>query len=444
MRFVVLLVFFVAQISTAVVWITYASWSQEAAVYYGVSIDAINGLSVVFMAAYLPGTVLSAWVYNKFSLRSGLILATFVNSVGAWIRVAPTFGAVMLGQVLCALVQPFFTNAPAKIASRWFPVSSRGLATAVGAMANPVGIGIGQVLPSVFVSTVNNTLVPTSPAQVLGASDLAICEAGIATAAFVLVLALLRNRPPTPPSASQEGVADEADKAEPFGAVAARTWRFVVDCFSSRDFAILFLVFGAGLGIFNAISTLVQQMTSPACSTSDDASLYGGVLLGVGVCSAIAVGVALDRTHNYRLGLRVGFGGGAVLLLILTLVIQPGNMNVIAAFFALLGLVVIPMLPCSFEAAVEATYPVPEDISNGLLMMAGNYAGIALIYIMSAFLNSVDWCAQSASGGFLYPGSSIVVVVVMALAASLIFLFRGELKRFNVEGGKPLIAEGQQ
>ena len=46
---------------------------------------------------------------------------------------------------MCALAQPFFTNAPAKLATEWFSVEQRGLATTLGAMFNPIGIAIGQV-----------------------------------------------------------------------------------------------------------------------------------------------------------------------------------------------------------------------------------------------------------------------------------------------------------
>ncbi len=49
-------------------------------------------------------------------------------------------------QVLCGLGQPFFTNAPAKLATEWFGVKQRAVATTVGAMFNPIGIALGQVL----------------------------------------------------------------------------------------------------------------------------------------------------------------------------------------------------------------------------------------------------------------------------------------------------------
>jgi hypothetical protein len=53
--------------------------------------------------------------------------------------------AVLVGQLLGGLAQPFFTNSPAKLAGEWFPTSERNLATTIASMCNPLGIALGQV-----------------------------------------------------------------------------------------------------------------------------------------------------------------------------------------------------------------------------------------------------------------------------------------------------------
>jgi hypothetical protein len=52
-------------------------------------------------------------------------------------------------------------------------------------------------------------------------------------------------------------------------------------------------------------------------------------------------------------------------------VLQPGQSALVTAAFGVLGLAMMPLLPVCFESAVECTYPVNEETSSGLLMLAG-------------------------------------------------------------------------
>ena len=111
--------------------------------------------------------------------------------VRACVRTCAGYAWLMSGQVLCAMGQPFFTNAPAKIAAEWFLVDQRTVATTIGAMFNPVGIAIGQVLPGILV-------VPHGRGK--GIPLLLLVEAALASAGTLACLLFFHERPPTPPS----------------------------------------------------------------------------------------------------------------------------------------------------------------------------------------------------------------------------------------------------
>jgi hypothetical protein len=49
------------------------------------------------------------------------------------------YAVTLIGQIMGALGQPCFTNAPAKMAGVWFPASEREIATTIAAMLNPIG-----------------------------------------------------------------------------------------------------------------------------------------------------------------------------------------------------------------------------------------------------------------------------------------------------------------
>ncbi len=51
--------------------------------------------------------------------------------------------------------------------------------------------------------------------------------------------------------------------------------------------------------------------------------------------------------------------------------LRPGQSTGVAIAFGVLGFAMMPLLPVSFESAVECTYPVNEETSSGMLMLAG-------------------------------------------------------------------------
>lgn len=57
-----------------------------------------------------------------------------------------------------------------------------------------------------------------------------------------------------------------------------------------RNFLILLFGFSVGLGVFNALLTLIAQLVQPCGYDSSDAGLFGGVLIGAGLLGAAIAG----------------------------------------------------------------------------------------------------------------------------------------------------------
>jgi FLVCR family MFS transporter 7 len=144
-RWVHLLVYVLANFANAMNSITFAPIESETAQFFGVTTTQVNVLAVVFLFLYVVGTILTIWIYRLLSLRMGLIVGTILN-LGVFIRlfalISPTNGypALVIGQIIPAIAQPFFLNITALFAARWFAVKQRDIATAIGSMANPLGI----------------------------------------------------------------------------------------------------------------------------------------------------------------------------------------------------------------------------------------------------------------------------------------------------------------
>ena len=72
-----------------------------------------------------------------------------------WIKIALREGRfywIIIGQCFAAVGQPFLLNAPAKLSAAWYSENGRAIATTVASVANPLGVALGFVFPTFFVT----------------------------------------------------------------------------------------------------------------------------------------------------------------------------------------------------------------------------------------------------------------------------------------------------
>ena len=86
LRWLMLLAYGLATIANAVLWITFAPIASHTASYYHVSTNSVNLLSSVFMMAYLPGSLMAGYCFNRFGLRTGLWVGVILNAASAGLR----------------------------------------------------------------------------------------------------------------------------------------------------------------------------------------------------------------------------------------------------------------------------------------------------------------------------------------------------------------------
>ncbi len=165
-RWLILFVFCLMVSSNAVLYCSFAPISNISENYFGGSFGnatAVNLLSTVFLILYLPGTLIGIALMKRVNLKTTLIIAASLNVIGSFVRwmatlnrdsltSSQTYFLILIGQSLAAITYPIYVNLPAALASIWFPVHERDMTTTVGAMFNPIGNAVGQILPVIFVS----------------------------------------------------------------------------------------------------------------------------------------------------------------------------------------------------------------------------------------------------------------------------------------------------
>jgi MFS family permease len=356
-RWVILLAFVLAVVANQLLWITFAPITGRAAAYYGVSDLSIGLLSMCFMLAYLVVSLPASWVIDTYGFRVAVGIGAALTGVFGLMRglVASDYTLVLIAQVGIAIGQPFILNAVTKVAARWFPVRERATASGFGSLGIYVGILLGMLLTPFLTLQVGIE-------QMLRLYGVA---AMVAAVAFVL---LARERPATPPCPPEQEERSRVMEGLKHG-------------LRQRDFLLLLTIFFIGLGLFNAVTTWIEDIVRPRGFSITQAGVAGGLMIAGGIVGALIL-PSLSDHYRRRVPFIVLALSGAVPGLLGVAYATHYGVLLLAAFG--LGFFLLSSGPIGFQYGAEITRPTPEGTSNGLLLLMGQISGIAFIFGMDA------------------------------------------------------------
>ena len=119
------------------------------------------------MVVYVIGIIPASALMGKMSLKIIVLTGSGLTLLGAAVRCIPIYAlaCLFLGQTIAAIAQLFVLSIPPAIAVVWFPPAERGKATALGSLANALGIaasfGIGPLFSNVIHLMLSNVLICT-------------------------------------------------------------------------------------------------------------------------------------------------------------------------------------------------------------------------------------------------------------------------------------------
>jgi len=149
-----------------------------------------------------------------------------------------------------------------KFANNWFADDQRALANTIALGSNTFGILIGSLISPLIVNS-----------QVIFVSQMCflhLVSVSIAIIPAIMSCFITRSTPPTPPSNTDVSV-ETRDKTN-----FKDYLKQVAKLFKSKDFLILFFCFGLALGLFNSLTTLIEQILCTKGYSDQDAGIFGG------------------------------------------------------------------------------------------------------------------------------------------------------------------------
>jgi FLVCR family MFS transporter 7 len=343
-------------------WLTFAPVAREARIFYDSTPMQIDLLSMIFMGVFIIACIPASFIIDKYGIRIGVgIGAVFTGVFGIFKGVfADSYTMVVIAQIGLAIGQPFIINAATKVAGQWFPIKERATAVGIATMAQFIGIITVMILTPMLISQMSD-----------GSYDLSgmLMKYGIFSAiAAVLFLLFIREKPPTSPSG--EEYSERILVIEGFKKI-----------IRNRDMQIVMFMFFIGLGLFNAISTCIDQVCEIKGLDIDQTGLVGGIILIAGIIGAVILPILSDKYQKRKLFIIIGMVfmvPGLIGLTIFSNYVPMLVSSFILGFF-LLG----AGAPVSFQYSAEITWPAPESTSQGLLLLMGQISGILFIIGMN-------------------------------------------------------------
>lgn len=359
-RWIVITVFALLNAVVQLNWIAFAPVTGQAAGFYGVSELQIGLLSMSFMIVYVIVCLPASYIIDAWGLKVGIGIGAVLTGVFGLLRgiYASTYSIVLLSQFGLALAQPFVLNAITSVGASWFPVEERATAAGIPVLAQFIGIILAMALTPLI------THARGIPGMLLlyGFASLVV--------SFVFV-AFMREKPPTPPCRVEE--------MERF-----RFLEGVRDIFKNRDMRRMLLLFFIGLGMFNAVTTWIEEILRPRGFTPEQAGMTGAVMMIAGIFGAIVFPVISDKLRK-RKGLLIVAMAGCIPGLAGLTFARSFPMLILSA--AVFGIFFVSAGPVGYQYSAEISHPIPESTSQGLIVLAGQVSGIAFIFGMDALKN---------------------------------------------------------
>ncbi|XP_046573353.1 solute carrier family 49 member 4 homolog [Haliotis rubra] len=400
-RWYVLMVFSFAALLQAAVWNTFGPIAQSAKAVFGWS-DANIGMlnnwgNIVYIVFMFP----VAWLMDVKGLRVSMLLCSVVLVFTTAIRcitsdpVPATWlmntAAITLG--LAATV-PF--AGPALLSATWFPPNQRATATAVSTIFTYVGISVSFIIgpllvpqpdePSLNMTHIlllNSSRINSSGFSLTPAANISEVRSGIMRlmytecAACVLLLLLVvvyfPAKPPSPPSltASIERIS---------------YLQGIKRLFTHRRFWMIMTAISIPSGVYSAFGAVLDVVLHGVGISQYHAGWMGFYGTTGGCVAALLMSRIADLFLRHMkmmlLLLFVLATGATAWFVLLRLSYIPFSLVSLYLSTILMGVFINASIPLFYELGCEASYPIAEGVTVGVLTIANNLTGVIFLSVL--------------------------------------------------------------
>jgi MFS family permease len=358
-RWVILFVYFLINALMQMQWITFAPVTSEAVTFYGVPAIQIDLLSLIFMIVFIFVSIPASYIIDTKGIRLGIGIGATLLGIFGFIKgfCGHSYQMVVIAQIGIALGQPFVLNSVTKVGVRWFPLSERATQAGVSVLAQFVGIIFAMLATPVLLKK-------------YGMEQMLMLYGVVTFFGSIVFLILNKERPLTPPC--PEG---HDERISVFAGLK--------HIFKQRDMILLMIVFFVAIGIFNAVTTWIEQIIRPRGFNIEQAGIIGAVMMFGGIVGAAILPALSDNMRKRKVFIVIAMIFSIPGLVGLTFAASYSHLmlsSMVFGFFLMAG------GPLGYQYGAEICHPAPEATSQGLLTLAGQISGVIFVLGMDIML----------------------------------------------------------
>jgi hypothetical protein len=172
------------------------------------------------------------------------------------------------------------------------------------------------------------------------------------------------------------------------------------------------------VGLFNSISSLINQILQPYSFSENDAGIAGALLIVVGLVTSAVTSPIIDKTKSYLLAIKIQVPIVAICYLAFTWAPQTRTIAAPYAILSVLGAASFSLVPVVLEYLIELTHPVSPEVTSTICWAGGQLLG-GIFIIASDALRAPGVNDGTADNGTNRPPGNmwkaLILQTVMAL-----------------------------
>jgi len=349
-RWTVLLAFALLAGISQMLWLNFAPLISYLKSHYNVSESDINWLLTLFPLIYILLSIHSGKVIDRRGYRYSILIGGVFMSVFACLRVFDSsFSILLIGQIGIAIGQPYILNAISRLVVDWFPKNQQATATGIGTVGMFMGMAFALSTTPYLVNHFGfqQTLI------------IMACLTIISTLIFFFIGIPNRSN------------AQEIDITPTLGN------QFVL--FKNKQFILLNIISFLGLGVFNGLTSWIEQILKPYGVSSEQAGLVGGSLIIGGIIGSVIIPILSDLVGKRKPFLLLTI----IFPLLLTYPLCTiGHLTILLILGSLLGFFFLPAFALLLSVTEELVGEKQSGVATSLLLMAGNLGAVIVIATM--------------------------------------------------------------
>jgi len=385
-RWVVLVTYMLVAAISQILWLNFATITSVVESVFNVTELDVGLLSTVWPLLFIPLSIPTGMLVDTKGFKLTVTIGAILMALFAVLRIlsGADFTLLLIFQSGAALGQAFVFNGISKLATLWFPLKERALATGLGTM----GLFLGMIVAL----TLTPFLVPEG-ATLTQVTMMLVMYAEVSLWGAFLFVLLAREKPPTPP---------EISEAEEFATFSLKGMGKIS---KSKDFVILEVLFFIGVGLFTGLATWIQKILEPRGINITDAGIIAGLMIVGGVIGSIVIPGISDKIMRRKPFAIIDLAVAALMLYILAVAT---DYILLVATGLILGFFLMSALPIGLEMSAELVGSAMAGSASSLLWFFSQVGSVIFILSMESI--------KSLTGSWYYSVISLLIFELVALA----------------------------